>query len=133
MSQSAKSQSSISQASAKSQPRVSKESTRDNPFRSQSTSCACFLMKASLSSFRKLLTTMGDGSRDIIMKDSEIQQKLLNSPILLHGFLVISSFIMFIMGEVHLIKIQLQLQKIFPVLHKNLFIYFNTLLYLINK
>ena len=84
-----------------------------------------------LSSLRKLLTTMGDGSRDIIMKDSEIQQKLLNSPILLHGFLVISSFIMFIMfimGEVHLIEIQLQLQKIFPVLHKNLFIYFNTLL-----
>ena len=78
---------------------------------------------------------MGDGSRDIIMKDSEIQQKLLNSPILLHGFLVISSFIMFIMGmgEVHLIEIQLQLQKIFPVLHKNLFIYFNTLLYLINN
>ena len=85
------------------------------------------------SSLRKLLTTMGDGSRDIIMKDSEIQQKLLNSPILLHGFLVISSFIMFIMGEVHLIEIQLQLQKIFPVLHKNLFIYFNTLLYLINN
>ena len=86
-----------------------------------------------LSSLRKLLTTMGDGSRDIIMKDSEIQQKLLNSPILLHGFLVISSFIMFIMGEIHLIEIQLQLQKIFPVLHKNLFIYFNTLLYLINN